>query len=281
VALDTAWVALSLLRHVGSKTLRALVAEFGSAEAVLKATERELLAVRGVGAKIASAIQQIDLSHVEAQIAQWQAQGVQLLPRDHPLYPPPLLHIDDEPPTLFVRGQWPLPWEKSAAIVGTRRPTPDAQQTALQLGQRLAAAGWLVVSGMALGIDAAAHQGVLQAAQGHTVAVWGSGVLHLYPPQHAALAAQIAARGAILSENAPDADATAPRLVSRNRLISGLCQQVIVVETDATGGAMYAAKAARAQGKTLYAVGYPASGNLQLLRDGAHYLAPDLGDFSL
>lgn len=279
--LDSAWVALSLLRHVGSKTLHALTEHFGSTEAILHASADELQAVRGVGKKIAESITSIDRPALERKIQAWQASGVMMLPTDAAQYPQPLHKLEDAPATLFIRGEnFSHPWRPAAAIIGTRTPSPEARKTAFELGATLAAQGWIVVSGLALGVDAAAHKGALS-ANGLTVAVLGGGVLNVYPRQNHELAQNIMHSGALLSENAPDADASPPRLVSRNRIISGLCQHVIVVETSSSGGAMYAAKSALAQGRTLHAVGYPASGNLQLLKQGAHYIAPDGSDFSL
>jgi len=279
--LDTAWVALSLLRHVGSKTLRTLIAHFGSTEAILQATPEELRAVRGIGTRIADAIATVDLANTARKIEAWQRAGVLILPHDDPRFPGPLHELDDDPATLFVRGgNYPQPWRESVAIVGTRSPSPEAQQTAFRLGKSLAAQGWVIVSGMALGVDEAAHRGAL-AVDGCTVAVLGGGVLNIYPRQSKALAAQIMQRGALVGENAPDADASPPRLVSRNRIISGLCQHVIVVETEINGGAMYAARSALSQGRTLHVVGLPSSGNLQLLKDGAAYIEPNRDDFTL
>ncbi len=279
--LDTAWVALSLLRHVGSKTLHALTAHFGSTEAILQASADDLQAVRGVGKKIAEAIAAVDRANIERKIQAWQASGVRIFPADAAEYPQPLHNLDDAPATLFVRGEgFPFPWLPAVAIVGTRNPSPEARTTAFTLGAKLAAQGWFIVSGLALGVDEAAHKGALSAS-GLTVAVLGGGVLHVYPRQNVELAQKIMQSGALLGENAPDADASPPRLVSRNRIISGLCQHVIVVETNSNGGAMYAARSALAQGRTLHAVGYPASGNLQLLKEGARYIAPDVSNFSL
>lgn len=279
VPLDEAWVALSLVRHVGSKTLRALVDHFGSTEAILHATPEELRAVRGIGEKIAAAIHRVDLPKTSRMIDSWQRAGVLILPHGDARFPASLHALEDGPATLFVRGEQ-LPPSRCVAIVGTRDPSPEASETAFELGKRLAADGWGIISGMALGVDAAAHRGAL-AARGHTIAVLGGGVLNIYPRQHHDLAEQIMRQGALIGENSPDADASPPRLVSRNRIISGLCQHVIVVETGISGGAMYAAKAARAQGRSLHAVGFPASGNLELLKEGARYVAPSLDGFAL
>ncbi len=279
---DSAWVALSLLQHVGGKTLRALVAHFGSADRVLQADRPALQAVRGVGEKIAAAIQQIDLDRTRREMDVWRAQQITIAPRYTRLYPDILRTLDDEPPTVFYRGALALAQiERAVAIVGTRQPSPDARKIAFRLAALLAQAGYVVVSGLAMGIDTAAHYGALSVRSGQTVAVLGSGVLNVYPLQNHTLGARILKRGALLSENHPDATPNAPRLVSRNRIISGLCQHAVIVESAIDGGAMYTATACIDQGRTLHAVDLPAAGNQMLLQQGAHVISSDLQKRSL
>lgn len=268
---DAAWIALSLLRHVGSKTLRALVATFGSAEAVLQASKADLMHVRGVGSQIAQAITDINLAQARAAIHQWQnAHDITIAPRYTPLYPPMLRDLDDEPATLFSRGSYAInELERGVAIIGTRNPSQIARRVAFQLGARLAKAGHVVISGLAHGIDGAAHHGALSVRGSHTLAILGSGVLHIYPNQHKTLAARILQHGAIISENHPKATPTAARLVTRNRIITGLCEHVIVVESSEDGGAMHAARFAQIQGKVLHTLDLPASGNQVLLSQSA------------
>lgn len=273
---ELAWVALSLLDHVGSRTLRALVAQFGSPQAALDAPTEALRRVAGVGPKIAASIRAVDLARVEAAVAGWRAAGVRPVTLDDPDYPRRLRALDDAPPTLFVRGVWPPPPARAAAVVGTRCPTPAARAAAGQIGADLVVRGWLVVSGLALGVDGAAHVGALALPRGYTLAVLGSGVLNIYPPAHRPLAQAVLGRGALVSEAPPPAKPAAARLVARNRIISGLADALIVVETDADGGAMHAARFAAAQGRPVYALDLPASGNRALLAGGARPLDPDL-----
>jgi DNA processing protein len=261
---DAAWVALSLLPHVGNKTLAKLIDVFGDVEAVLAADLPSLLEVKGIGRKIAESILAIRLEETEGQIAQWEKSAVQILPYYSPDYPQALHDIPDAPATLFLRGNLQK-WEKSAAIVGTRKPSQAGAYLARKLAKNLSEAGFWIVSGLALGIDAIAHD----AAMDKTIAVLGGGVLNVYPPENLKLAQNILKEGAILSENHPLASSSAPRLVFRNRLISGLAQHVIVVETATDGGAMHAARAAIAQGRKLYTFDLPATGNQQLLAEGA------------
>ncbi len=276
--IELAWVALSLLDHVGGRTLRALIAQFGSPQAVLDASPQALRRVPGVGPRIAASIRAVDLAQVERALAGWREAGVRVITLDDPDYPRRLRALDDAPPTLFVRGAWPPPVARAAAVVGTREPTPTARAAASILGAELAARGWMIVSGLAVGVDAAAHLGALAVPQGYTLAALGSGVLNVYPPVNRMLAQAVLKRGALVSEAPPPAKPAAARLVARNRIISGLAEALIVVETDADGGAMHAARFARAQGRPVYALDLPASGNRALLADGARPLHRDLGE---
>jgi len=267
--MDMAWVALGLVPRLGVNKLRALCDHFGSARAVLRADEVALRRVAGIGPAFAQAIAQVRLEQVEAQVAEWQAQGVRILPLGEFGYPPPLFGLDDPPPVLFALGQDdPRLWANGVALVGTRQPSPAAQRLAYELAASLAARGTTLISGLALGIDRAAHEGALSAAA-RSVAVLGNGILKPYPPQNAALAARLCQRGALLCECPPDASVSAQRLVARNRLISGLARALVVIETEVDGGAMHAARFALAQGQALYAIESRASGNRALLEGGA------------
>ncbi|MEO0561844.1 MAG: DNA-processing protein DprA [Chloroflexota bacterium] len=273
---DAGWVALSGIRGMGAATLTELVRRFGDAAGVLAADDATLLAVPRVGKKTLAAIREVDLAATRCQLEAWIAQGVTTLPLSADAFPdqlrPPL---PDAPAILYVRGA--LPYEAGVAIVGTRRPSDAGVKIAHTLGKRLAAAGYIVVSGLALGIDGAAHQGALDIPNGQTVAVLGSGVLNVYPPEHTDLAAEIVARGALVSEVAPDVTVSTPWLVARNRLISALAEAVIIVETADDGGAMHAARAAYKQGRRLIALDAPHTGNQLLIREGhAAPLALDL-----
>ncbi len=280
--MDLAWIALGLLPHVGIKTLQALVTEFGSPEAVLAASPAELRRVRGVGVKIAASIHAVNLQTLEQQIKHWQQSGIEILLPGQAAYPEILMQLEEYPAVLFTRGSYPLEqFRQAVALVGTRTPSPQGRAAALRLAASLAQQGWIIVSGMALGIDTAAHQGALSVPDAVTLAVTGSGVLNLYPPQNRVLAHAIMERGALLSENHPLATASVPNLVSRNRIISGLCRHVIIVETDHDGGAMHAAESALRNERRLYVVDLPASGNKLLRARGAQPIPPDVQHWSL
>jgi DNA processing protein len=277
-AVPVAWVALSLVEHLGGRKLAALLGAFGGDPAtVLAANDRDLQRVPGIGPKLSAAIRAVNIERTAKEIARWREAGVQILASVNPDYPPRLRALgEDAPPCLFVRGALDALIRRcSVAIVGTRQPSAPAREAAVRLGMDLARAGCVVISGLAAGIDAAAHNGTLS-GRGCAVAVLGSGVRQIFPPDHAALADLILRTGgALVSEVNPDARASTPRLVARNRLISGLSDAVIVAESSADGGAMYAARGALAQGRRLFALDLPATGNQALITDGAVALAMD------
>lgn len=209
----------------------------------------------------------------EEELAFIERHQVQLLTLADAEYPAALREIHDPPPVLYVQGTL-LPEDAAAvAIVGTRLATTHGLFVAERLGRELAAHGITIVSGLARGIDGAAHRGALTAG-GRTIAVLGSGLLHVFPKEHEALARQIAERGAVISEfplTMPPRKENFPR---RNRILSGLSLGVIVVEAPAQSGALITAGLAAEQGREVFAVPGPAGspqsyGTHQLLRDGA------------
>ena len=263
------WVALCLIDHLGAKKLRALWTYFnGDLDAILRADERALDRVPGIGVKLAAAIRRIDVEAVAASVARWESAGIRLITLGDAAYPALLKRIPDPPPLLFVRGD--LPVGRCAAIVGTRNPKPEMLLMAKRLGYELAKRGWIIVSGLALGIDTGGHMGAL-AANSPTIAVLGSGVLNLYPPENRPLAESVTA---LISEAHPDAHPSPPALVARNRIISGMCEALIVVQTDHDGGAMHAARRAFEQKRRVFTLDMDASGNQALAEQGATAL-PD------
>lgn len=279
MTVDAAWVALSLVEHVGAKKLRALAAFFeGDLTAALAADDKTLRRVPGIGAKIAASIRAVDVGAVAAEIPRWNAQGITLVTLNDAAYPAALRGLDDAPPTLFGRGAL-MDVGRAVAVVGMREPPRKAAEAARQIGYELAQRGFQVISGMALGIDSAAHIGALAHPGGVTAAVLGSGVLNIYPPGNRGLAEAIRGRGCLLSEVHPDAQPKPSTLVARNRIISGLCEAVIVVETEHDGGAMHAARRAVEQGRRLYTLESDASGNRELIEAGAAVIGPDLSGF--
>lgn len=268
--MDTAAIALGLIANLRNSTRHALLAHFGSAEAVLKADEEALTAFKGVGTTLAARIRSVDLAAFERTLAAWQRRGVHVLPHGSAHYPALLMELPDAPAVLFALGLLPNNtwWQQAAAVVGTREPLPRSRQLAHFFASRYAVRGYTVLSGLALGIDRAAHEGALHEG-GRTVAVLGSGVLNVYPALNAQLAQRIASTGALLCECAPDAPVSAARLVARNRLISGLAQQLLLIESAEDGGAMHAVRFAFAQGRSVLALNLPAGGNQAAIAAGA------------
>ncbi|GAB5490540.1 MAG: hypothetical protein Phog2KO_07550 [Phototrophicaceae bacterium] len=268
--IDISWLALSLVRGIGRKTLNNLLETFATTDNILCAGRKDLMQVQGIGNKTAQAIIDIKLHDLVLDAEKWQEAGVEIIPHYADEYPKSLKSLDDAPLVLFAHGNYqPETWQNAVAIIGTRQPSKEAKKFAFDLAHNLAKSGRAIISGLALGIDSAGHYGALQANTAPTIAVLGGGVLNIYPSQHIALAESILEKGAILSENAPNATSSAPRLVTRNRIISGLSQDIVVVQSDIKGGAMHAVKSAERQGKRVYTLDWNFSGNQALLHNGA------------
>ena len=273
------WVALCLVPRVGGRTLSALLDIFGSPRSIFEASESELLSVSRIGPRTVNAIREINLDSVEQQIRAWMAQDVELLSWQDERYPEPFHLLHDRPPLLFARGDLQQNWQRSVAIVGTREPDSESVTLAENLGRELAARGWLIVSGLARGIDTAAHQGALLAGQ--SVAMVGCGVDNIFPVQNRKLAEHILRAGAIYAEVPPGTPPTAGTLMARNRLISGLSRAVIVVQAGFTSGSMEAARRARQQQRHVFTIDNPTyNGNQALIRMEAVPLAPDFHDWN-
>lgn len=265
---------LALAPGVGPRTYQSLVEYFGSAEVAGSAAPSELRKVPGIGPKLMRAIVEARTNlDIDEELRHCQARQVGIVTVDDESYPRPLRDIHTPPAVLFLRGEW-LPSDSlSIAIVGTRHATSYGVRQAERLASGRSHAGLTIVSGMARGIDAAAHRGALQAG-GRTVAVLGCGVLNVYPPEHAELAEQIRQRGALISEAPPRSQPHSGMFPQRNRLISGLSLGVVVVEAAQRSGALISAEHAMEQGREVFAVPGPVDartsrGCHQLLRDGA------------
>ena len=265
---------LALTPGVGPRLRKALLDHFGSAQAVNAAAPSDLRAVPGIGQKVCRSIVQARRElDIAAELADCREQGVELLAESQPGYPEWLRKIHDPPGVLFVRGQI-LPADGIAvAIVGTRHATQYGVAQAERLAGGLVRAGYTVVSGLARGIDAAAHRGALKAG-GRTLAVLGSGVLDIYPPEHGQLATEIMARGALIGENPPRSPPLSGAFPQRNRIITGLSLGVIVVEASERSGALISARHAMEQGREVFALpgrvdSRTSRGCHRLIRDGA------------
>lgn len=271
-------IRLALLPGVGPRTTASLLERFGTAGRVLASTREELAEVPRVGPKLITAIRHAD-AHVDAaSVVQWcDAHDVRIVTSTDADYPASLESLPDTPPILFVRGAV-LPSDRLAiGIVGTRHATRYGLEEAARFARELARAGVTVVSGMARGIDAAAHRGAIEGG-GRTIAVLGGGLGEIYPPEHAGLCEEIVAAGAVISEYAPDARPRGPMFPQRNRLISGLSLGVLVVEAADRSGSLITARHAAEQGREVFAVPGPITSRVSrgchaLIRDGAHLVS--------
>lgn len=278
---DASWVALALVDHLGGNKLTALSNLFdGDIDAILNADEASLRRVHGIGPKIASGIRALNgeaLNRLSRQLEVWQNAGIRYALIASKSYPARLLQLPDPPAVIFWRGvddAVPTPVTPSVAIIGTRDPTSKAVEAAERIAYEIASQGHVVISGLALGIDAAAHRGAL-AAGGRTLAVLGGGILNIYPSENQLLAEHLLRCGALISEVRPTAAARTPSLVARNRLISAFSDRMLVVETAVDGGAMHAAKRAFANDTPLFTFDLPATGNQALIEQGAISLSID------
>lgn len=269
-----AYIALNMMERVGPVTVRALVACLGSAESILTVPEQELLRAPGVGVETAKAIvRQRDAIDVEAELAWADELDARIISQVDAEYPKRLLEIHDPPLVLYVKGELELRDGQGVAIVGTRHATHYGLDCAQRLGYELGRAGISVLSGLAVGIDTAAHRGALKGG-GRTVAVLGSALSNVYPAVNAELAESIAEQGAVLSELPLARSADRTTFPMRNRIVSGLSVGVVVVEAGRKSGALITSDQAAEQGRTVFAVpgriDSPASsGTNWLLKQGA------------
>jgi DNA processing protein len=272
--LRRAALALTRVAGVGSVTFRALVATVGDAAAVFRASPSVLNAVPGCPRRVADAVRAFDeWAWVDAELDRLAALGGRLLVAGSSEYPVHLRRIHDPPPVLYALGDLAAEEPRVIAVVGSRRATPYGAATAARLARELTGAGFVVVSGMARGIDAAAHRGAM-AGGGRTLAVLGCGVDVSYPPEMRALKEQVKAHGAVLSELPLGAPPDAHHFPIRNRIISGMSLGVLVVEATAESGSLITARLALEQGREVFAVpgnvGTPTSaGTNQLIKAGA------------
>ena len=264
------WLRLALTPQVGLGAARRLLAAFGLPGRIFAA---DAAALRDTVSRAQVQALQTAPPALAGQVEatwQWLAQGNdrRVLTLADADYPQALLHTEDPPLLLFAMGQalctpGPLVWPEGLAIVGSRNPTPQGALNARQFARSFAQAGWCVVSGMALGIDAAAHEGALEPGKTDhgdtpprllTLAVVGTGLDRVYPSQHAALAERIAARGLVLSEYLLGTPPLAENFPRRNRILSALARGTLVVEAAVQSGSLITARLAAEQGREVFAI---------------------------
>jgi DNA processing protein len=265
---------LSLVDGVGPRIRQSLLTRFGTPQQVFDAAAADLMEIEGVGPKIAAAVVAARYSQqAEEELSRCRELGIDLILRDDPGYPAALARICDPPGVLFCRGQLEPRDELAVAIVGSRRCTVYGRQQAERLAGTLARAGLTIVSGLARGIDAAAHRGALEAG-GRTIAVLGTGLANIYPPEHGELADAVAGQGAVVAEVPLETAALPGLFPQRNRIIAGLSLGVVVVEASRNSGALHTVRHALEQGREVFAVpgridSLASEGCHDIIRDGA------------
>ncbi len=266
------WLALDLIPNLGAESIRKLLREFAAPENVL--TQHRAALLRVVSAKTADAIvngaDAVKLAHAMKWLEQASNHIVTLADDD---YPRALFEIADPPPMLYLKGRRELLSNTGIAVVGSRNATPGGKQNAEGFSRSLSNAGLTIVSGLALGIDAAAHRGGLDGSAS-TIAVVGTGLDLVYPARNKTLALEISQRGLIISEFPLGTPAIATNFPRRNRIISGLTRGVLVVEAALASGSLITARQAAEQGRDVFAI--PGSihspfskGTHQLIKQGA------------
>lgn len=249
-----ALVALNLIERVGPVRVRQLLEQFGEAPAILRASRRQLLQVRGIGEDIADAIVNWEkTTDLAAELKRIAAFGCRIVTQADTEYPELLRQIYDPPVVLYVKGRLHAQDKNSVAVVGSRLTTPYGLETARKLARQLAALGVTVVSGGARGIDTAAHQGALS-GQGRTLAVLGTGINLVWPAENAKLFGQIADHGALLTQFPFNRPADRQSFPIRNRLVAGMTLGTVVVEANLTSGALITANFAADYGRQVFAV---------------------------
>lgn len=269
-----ALVALNLLPDIGPVRIRNLLSRFGSAQAVLAATQADLSQVDKVGFKAANnIIRWRDLIDLDGELRRIDQFGANIVTTDDSEYPALLRQIYDPPPVLYVRGTLRPEDAYAIAMVGTRQSTLYGRQTAERLARQLAASGVTVVSGGARGIDSASHEGALQSG-GRTIAVLGTGLDIVYPAENVKLYQRIAEQGAVITQFPFGRKGDKQSFPIRNRIVAGMTQGTVVVEANRASGALITANFAAEYGRTVYAVpgrvdSPRSAGCHDLIKDGA------------
>lgn len=252
-----AWLALRAVRGLDDATTCRLVQTFGSPEGVQAASRDSLMASGGITAPLAQAIQRgpdhDTQEGIDRELKTLERLRFSIVTCLEPDYPPRLKTIHDPPPLLYVSGALDRADRHAVAVVGSRRATAAGRLLTEELSRDLASAGFTVVSGLARGVDAAAHRGAL-AARGRTVAVLGCGIDQTYPPEHQSLRKEIESSGAVIAELPLGSYPHGYHFPRRNRIISGMCLGVVVTEAASQSGSLITARLAADQGREVFAV---------------------------
>lgn len=277
-----AYILFNMMEGIGPVRVRSLAEQLGSVAAVTEASEDQLLRGKGVGPELArSVLRQRESLDPIAEQEKADVLGLRLVTPADAEYPAPLREIYDPPLALYVKGTLEETDEQAIALIGSRRTTHYGRQVADRLAFQLGQIGYTVISGLARGIDTAAHEGALKAG-GRTFAVLGGAFDKLYPPENAALAERITEHGAVLSEFPLGREPDRTTFPMRNRIVSGISLGVVVVEAGFKSGALHTADSALEQGRAVFAVpgridSSASRGAHQLLKNGAR-LVEDVDD---
>jgi len=270
-----AYIALNMMEKVGPVSVRSLAAVLGSVSAIFDASASDLQQADGIGSALASSIiRQRDTLKMDEELARAEDSNTHIITPLDEEYPDALREIHDPPLALYVRGSLRPTDKNSIAVVGTRRATHYGMDTTRKFSFQLGKAGVCVLSGLALGVDTAAHEGALRSG-GRTVAVIGSGFDHMYPSENIALAERIADQGAVLTEFPFTRKPDKTTFPMRNRIVSGMSRGVLVVEAGRRSGAAITANQALSQGRSVFAVpgridSYLSVGTNALIKEGAY-----------
>jgi DNA processing protein len=267
------WFFLKSVPGIGNHTFKRLLDHFGSPDLVFKSAYEELLQVEGMTQRLATTIIKHKLpDRVKQELDNTIQKGYRIITMSDSEYPPLLLHIPDPPPFLYVYGSLNTS-PGCIAVVGSRNATSYGVSTTLRLCSDLVSRKMIVVSGMALGIDTAAHEGALE-GKGKTIAVLGSGFERVYPAQNLKLFHKIAENGAVITEFPLNAEPNAHHFPLRNRIISGICLGTVIVEATKKSGSLITAKLAAEQNREVFAVpgsiqSFKSTGTHTLIKQGA------------
>jgi DNA processing protein len=271
---ELGWLALSLAPGIGDRTFHRLLRRFGSPERVFTCRRSELGEIPGLKKKTIDAIKSPALRETaQKEIIRLRSLGIQIIQWGTGKYPNYLANISDPPPLLYLKGTLLPEDERAVALVGSRQASAYGLSVCNKICKELAWQGWTVVSGMARGIDSAAHRGALEGG-GRTLAVWGTGLDVVYPKENLTLSKEIASSGAILSEFPLGTPPEPGNFPVRNRIISGLSLGVVVVEATVRSGSLITARMALDQGRQVFAVPGPigrptVEGAHRLIKEGA------------
>lgn len=248
------WLKLIRAEGVGPTLFKRLLNHFSDLESIIGASVEQLTKVEGIGYKTAERINgSIDAFDVDKELDLAEKHGVRIIHMQDDRYPPPLKAVYDPPPVLYVKGTLTRSDNLAMAIVGSRRCSHYGSEQANRFSHLLASAGFTIVSGLARGIDSAAHRGALS-AQGRTIAVQGCGLSNIFPPENQKLFDQIAESGAVISELPMTYEPLSENFPGRNRIIAGLSMGVLVIEATYRSGALISAQAALENNREVMAI---------------------------